>query len=292
MAAETLTGGGEATAAPAPTPAPTPAPSPAPSPEPTPQPPAAPTGAWHEKLPENLRGEKTLHAFKDEAALAASYLEMKKWQSNALKVPGKDATPAEIAAYREKIGVPKSAAEYDLSTIGKEVVLDPGQKDAVLGFFHRELGLTNEQVQKILPWAWQRDQQQKEKLNEGYLTQLDELADQWGEHVFNRRVNQVQGLIRRFGSPELSEWLNSSKNTNNPLLLKLLYPIAAQFAEDGYIAGDVEGAPTEGELDSKIEVAREALAKMDKGSDAYNRALKAYEDLIGLQAEIASSKKS
>src|SRR5687767_2499597 len=108
----------------------------------------APTGAWFEKLPDGLKSEKSLQKFKDEGALAQSYLELEKRMGGSLKIPGKDAKPEEIAAYREKIGVPKSAAEYDLSSLGKEITLDAGQKDAVLGAFHK-MGFTQEQVAQL-----------------------------------------------------------------------------------------------------------------------------------------------
>lgn len=251
---------------------------------------AAPTGAWHERLPDGLKGEKTLHSFKDEAALAQSYLDMKKWQSGAIKIPGKDAKPEEIAAFREKLGVPKTAADYDLSSLGKEMALDPGQKDDVLGHFHK-LGLTQEQVAGLLPWAHARQAQELAKLDEGYLTEMDKRADEWGEAVFNKRVAQVNSLLRRFGSPELTAWLNKTKNTNNPLLLDLLHPIAAQFAEHGYIDSDMAGnTPSAGEIDAKVNAAREALKKMERGSAEYNRAFDAYENLLKMQVELTVKK--
>lgn len=249
------------------------------------------TPKWYEKYPEGLRGEKTLHNYADETAAVQALVEAKKWQSGAIKIPGKDAKPEEIAAFREKLGVPKTAADYDLAFLGQEMALDPGQKDAVMGQFHK-LGLSQEQVAGLLPWAYAREQQQLVQLNDGYLAEMDKRADEWGEAVFSRRVNQTQALLRRYGSPELMAWLNKTKNTNNPLLLDLLHPIAAQFAEDGYIASDVGGnAPSVGEIDTQITAAREAMTKMDNGSPEYKRALAAYEDLIKLKVELEGVKK-
>lgn len=280
MAAE-----GVLTADPTPTPAPG-APAPTPAPTPSPEPTPAPSGKWYEKWPEGLRNEKTLHNYADEAAALQALVDAKKWQNGALKIPGKDAKPEEIAAFREKLGVPKTAADYDLSSVG--ITLDPGQKEAVLGAFHK-MGLTQEQVSNLLPWAYQREQQQKAQLNEGYLTELDKLADEWGESVFNRRVNRVQGLLRRYGSPELTAWLESSKNTNNPLLLKLLAPIADQFAEDGYIDSDIGGnAPNAGEIDKQIDALREQIVKAVDGSPAHRALLSKYEDLWKLRAEMTT----
>jgi len=49
---------------------------------------------------------------KDAKAAAKLAYEQSKLLGNAIRIPGKDAKPEEIAAYEEKLGVPKTADEY------------------------------------------------------------------------------------------------------------------------------------------------------------------------------------
>jgi hypothetical protein len=181
--------------------------------------------------------------------------------------------------------VPESPDKYELP---KDIELTDEQKSQVLGTFHK-LGLSQEQVQQLLPWARAREQQMVARKNETYLADMDKLADEWGEAVFNRRANQVQALVRRYGSPELVQYLNDTKETNNPLIFKFLFPIAQQFAEDGYIESDVAGSTTSADdVDRQIDETRAQVLKAVDGSTQHAALLKRLEDLWKLRAELVS----
>lgn len=99
------------------TPAPAPAPNPAPAPAPAPAPVAF---DWAQQgLDTDTLGYVTTKGFKAPGDVVGAYRNLEKLHGvpadRLLKIPGPDAKPEEIAAYRERLGAPKTAAEYQLA---------------------------------------------------------------------------------------------------------------------------------------------------------------------------------
>lgn len=264
----------------------------APAPATSPTEASPPTTSWRDRLPDGLKSEKTLERFKDEASLAQSYLEIKKWQDGAIKIPGKDAKPEEIAAYREKLGIPKTAAEYKIEVPADAppgTVIDPQRFAHYAPAFHR-LGLTNEQVQGIAEWAMTEQKNTQGQQAEQFAGELDKLAAEWGEAVFNRRAANVQALVRRYASPETVEFLNKSGLTNHPGLFQMLHPIAQQFVEDGIVEPTGDSATTDlASVDSRIDDMRTKYLAAPDGSPERQRHFDELDKLWKLRAEIAGT---
>lgn len=101
----------------------TPAPAQTPTPAPTPDPGAAPAAFdWKQTgLDPDSLGYVQAKGFKDIPAVVGSYRNLEKLHGvppeRILKVPGPDAKPEEIAAYRERLGMPKDAKEYKIAKV-------------------------------------------------------------------------------------------------------------------------------------------------------------------------------
>lgn len=98
-------------------PTPAPAPNPAPAPAPAPAPEAfdwSKTGVDADTL-----SYVQAKGFKDPGAVLSSYRNLEKLHGvpaeRLLKVPAPDAKPEEIAAYRERLGVPKDPKDYKIA---------------------------------------------------------------------------------------------------------------------------------------------------------------------------------
>src|SRR5262249_53647657 len=61
-----------------------------------------------------LRGVKTLTKFKTPSDLARGYVNLERYAGGAIRIPGADAKPDEVATFREKLGVPKDSAGYGI----------------------------------------------------------------------------------------------------------------------------------------------------------------------------------
>jgi len=101
----------------------------------------------------------------------------------------------------------------------------------------KELGLTQEQAQKLVDIYPQIQQQQAEAWSK-------QIAD-WGEQVkadkeiggdkFNASVGLAQRALDQFGNPELREYLNASGLGNHPALVRFCARVGKSMAEDSFV---------------------------------------------------------
>lgn len=92
---------------------------------------------------------------KDAKAAAKLAHEQSKLLGNAIRIPGKDAKPEEIEAYREKLGVPKSKDDYAFE-VPKDLPPElPYDAERATGFkeLAHSINLTKEQAKAIHDWA-------------------------------------------------------------------------------------------------------------------------------------------
>lgn len=141
---------------------------------------------------------------------------------------------------------PVSAApeKYEF-TAGKDQELD---KEAVAAFepIARELGLSNEQAQKIV-----------DVYGSTIMPQLvKQQADAWQEQVTGwaetvkadkelgsvESIGNAQKAMEQFGTPELKEYLNETGLGNHPELIRILSKVGKSMTEDGFVNGNSENA--------------------------------------------------
>jgi hypothetical protein len=158
-----------------------------------------------------------------------------------VKVPGPDAKPEEIAAYRKAIGVPDDVTGYGLK---KPDALPEGvewneEEVGKFGALAHELGFIPAQAQKLVAY----DTERMAKMNLGDKTKLDTfiqgerdaLKKEWGENYQNNigkalKTAELLGL-----DPKDAEIGNSAK------MIKALYSAAALIQEDKFVASNKVG---------------------------------------------------
>lgn len=141
---------------------------------------------------------------------------------------------------------PVSAApeKYEF-TAGKDQELD---KEAVAAFepIARELGLSNEQAQKIVDVYGSTIMPQiLKQQNEAWLQQTVE----WAETIKADKelgsvesIGNAQKAMDQFGTPELKQYLNDSGLGNHPELFRIFSRIGKAMSEDGFVSGSSENA--------------------------------------------------
>ncbi|ATG17307.1 peptidase [Providencia alcalifaciens] len=142
---------------------------------------------------------------------------------------------------------PVSAApeKYEF-TAGKDQELD---KEAVAAFepVARELGLSNEQAQKIV-----------DVYGSTIMPQLvKQQADAWQKQVTDwaetvsadkeglgstESIGNAQKALDQFGSPELKSYLVETGLGNHPELVRVFSKIGKAMSEDGFVSGSSENA--------------------------------------------------
>ena len=107
----------------------------------------------------------------------------------------------------------------------------------------KELGLTQEQAQKLVDIYPQIQQQQAE----AWSKQIAE----WGEQVkadkeiggdkFEASVGLAQRALDQFGNPELREYLQASGLGNHPALVRFCAKVGKSMAEDSFVVPNQGG---------------------------------------------------
>ena len=196
---------------------------------------------WLDRLPKDFEADKQiLGQFKSPEAIAKALVHTKKMSGKlgeAIFLPGKDATPEEVAAFRAKLGVPEAVDKYPTAIEGLK--LDEAQMKEFAGIAHKA-GLTPAQFKDLVSFEATRasamDAKQKAELQTAEDTHQKELAAEWGEK-FAQRENQMKRVAQLAGLPsDPKEWTR----TNVSLALARY----ADFLSEDKLVG-VGGAPTQ-----------------------------------------------
>ncbi|MGO1171213.1 MAG: peptidase [Serratia liquefaciens] len=164
--------------------------------------------------------------------------------------PAAEKTAEELAAEKaEKDAVDKAEKDKKPAAPEKyEFAAPEGQElDAnALSVFEpiaKELGLTQEQAQKLVDIYPQIQQQQAEAWSK-------QVAD-WGEQVkadkeiggdkFTASVGLAQRALDQFGNPELREYLQASGLGNHPALVRFCAKVGKSMAEDSFVVPNQGG---------------------------------------------------
>lgn len=139
---------------------------------------------------------------------------------------------------------PVSAApeKYEF-TAGEGQELD---KKAVAAFepIARELGLSNEQAQKIVDvygyTIMPQIAKQQEAAWQKQVTEWAETVKADKELGSVESIGNAQKAMDQFGTPELKQYLNDSGLGNHPELFRIFSRIGKAMSEDGFVSGSSE----------------------------------------------------
>jgi hypothetical protein len=179
--------------------------------------------------------------------IAKSHIDLKTQMSaagDAIKVPGEGASEEELAAFREQMGVPKTADDYNL----KDPVLYEGMQvneDFVKWFKDtaHEVGMNSKQTNALYDGynAMQRNLYEAGlKQVEAKKAQAEEtLRSEW-KNDYDANLEKTRGVIRALGIGEglKAEGLADVLG-NSPTMARALFSIAGNVLDDS-------GAPVRG----------------------------------------------
>lgn len=224
---ETLTSSAPASA-PVSTPDPTP-PAPVSAPVETITP--ATSEPWYGQLPEPLTvHQKFLDQFKDRDTFIKSAADTKAALSKKLegfvKLPGENATPEELSAYRKAVGVPDDPTGYEVTA--PEVANLPGFDPEALGPIKEAahaLGLSADQFNGLVAAQAKIEAAQLEAMQQAERSLVNEWGDQYDYRVADiaARVGDVIDLEQPF--------------LNRTDVLRALDLLAADFRPDSTNTG-------------------------------------------------------
>lgn len=211
-----------------------------------------------DSLPEDLRSEPSLADFKDLSGLAKSYVSSQRMLGNSVRIPTEDASPeakAEFYAKLDKIpgvlrmpedgnldglyaklGRPEDPSGYKLNVEGD---MDAQSIEAFKGIAH-QLGLNNEQLNKIVEFDKLRADSYMEGMNNYKEEAVNTLRKDWGPD-FDSRMNGAKEVLKSYAEkyPEYVNELMDGRNPfgNNPVIIKALSELHSVMQEKGAVSG-------------------------------------------------------
>jgi hypothetical protein len=231
--------------------------------------PAGGAASWFDTLPDGLKSDPSLQAFKgkDIAAVAESYVHAQKLVGGSIRVPGKDAKPEEKTAFTTKVyealGRPASHDKYTVKAPGAAelgINWDEKRQGAILETAHK-LGLSNEGAQSLVDFvADQLKSEQPDYAGDAQaciaaLEKGDESYPGWGSTT-PRFMGVAKRVVDTMFPAGTMEKLNISGLANDPGFIRGLYRLGKEMMEDGIISGE--------ELNTSANENDSAQAKLDK----------------------------
>lgn len=218
-----------------------PATPPAASPAAPPATPPAQQADWRETV---TGDDLKAHAknFNSVTDLVKGHFELRKKLSSSITPPGKDAKPEEIAAYRQKIGVPESADGYKFTMPeGKEATdADKALHARWAKAFH-DLDIPAEKAAKLNETANAIAADMQKAMADANKTYADQtiatLKKEWGNDFEANKTYANRAATVVFGSEfeSFRQIKDSSGNYvgDNPVMLKALAKLGREMGEDG-----------------------------------------------------------
>ena len=220
--------------------------------------PAPDDHSWRATLvPEDVRGEKLWEDFATPADAFRGHVALvKKFGQRTeglVKIPGADAPPEEVTAYRKAIGVPETVAEFtvDVPEALRTIVPLEAAK-AFVPLFHK-LNIPPAAAQQIIQGYAEFGQTLLTQRQAGFQKIRDEEKNRVGEVTFRDDSALGEQYAEREFSTELIDALNQSGMAGHPELRKFLVKRGRELREDGIIQGESVGLSRKGQAETYIE---------------------------------------
>lgn len=207
---------------------------------------------WLAGLPQDLReahGEK-LRGYKKVGDFVKEHLDKSSKYENAVVLPGENATPEEIQAYREKMGIPPDTTGYELQepeNLPEGVQIDGQLKSWFAEAAHKQ-GLSNKQAKELYAefnnLQVSRIQQAREAQQQQVKAQKDkverELRETYGDSMEAKLEDAKRVYNKVFDDGARAE-LDKMGLGANPAFLKAMIQLSDRVSEDNFFDGSSSG---------------------------------------------------
>lgn len=208
-------------------------------------------------ISDEIKSSSNISDFKSVEDLAKSYSNLQKMVGNSVRIPSADASIeakqdfyAKIKDvdgvvikgsedFYDRIGRPKAADEYKLADVVDQELFNtvPELNNELDGFKNiaHEIGLTDEQAQKLVSMRVNTLKAQTENMVKDREVAEAALKKQWGQDYENRldAAKQVAKIYAEKHGDSFKNLINSSIG-NNPALINMMAELAVVYKEQGH----------------------------------------------------------
>lgn len=167
-----------------------------------------------------------------------------------------EADDATAEAETARLAVVPEDGKYEL-TMPEGVELD-AELMAELGPEFSELGLTTGEAQKLADKFIARETARQAKAQEDWAATISEWLDtakndpEMGRAKWDATRDAATGLVDRFGSPALREYLNASGGGNHPEMIRFTAAVGAVIGEDKPAISETPGSKQTVDVAAKL----------------------------------------
>lgn len=256
----------------------------------------APETDWRDGLPDDLKKTADRFTSKEDAIRAINNLQKREGQ---VRVPGKDATDEEKAAYYKAVGVPESPDGYDWPDLGDDATDAQKQSRDAWGAKLHELKVPGETAKKLAAFLQEETQSalasQVEEDKAFAQQQEDALKNEWKGEAYEQNktlANRAFGELANRAGVNIED-LQQIETKDGRFLMdraemsRIFAVIGKEMAE-----GTIGPTLTSGEIETAEEQLRELRGKISQAQTDGNSKLanQLYQKEQGLIAKIKGNK--
>lgn len=211
----------------------------------------APT--WTEQLEGSLKGNEAFNQYPTISELGKAFIELKGKSEGAVKIPGENATPEEITAFRKALGVPDKPDDYKIEkgTPPEGMAYDDALEAKFKETAHA-LNLNKKQVEGLFKMFSDHNtsmySQIADTLKGNKEKAVNALKDIWkGDEYKTNTEKTVRSFMKfidvakppdAFGGTEgVKKWFETSGLGDDPVVVWFFSKVFDQISDDKFIGG-------------------------------------------------------
>jgi hypothetical protein len=195
------------------------------------------SGGLQAALRKELRGDERLGKFGNASELAEEFLNQSDKLSQAVLIPGENASEQELVEFRRRLGVPEKPDEYEFEE-GLPDEMQPKTFDKWYKDIAHSAGLSKSQAAAL-----------RKAFAEQYSAGLKEvqkhLREKYGDK-YEENIVKAQRVVKTLGGDEFVSYLEETGLGNDPRMVDAMVRFAGLVSEDTLISGSVDGAQNKG----------------------------------------------
>jgi len=253
------------------------------------------TADWRADLPDDLK--PVAERFNTKADAIKAIADLRKRESNAIRIPGKEAKPEEIAAYQKAMDIPAEPAGYLEGIERPEFLSDEQWKSehtqGLLGRFAERMhakGAPKAAVQEAIAFELEAEAailKAQVEADKKYAEEADKtLRDEWGREFDKNTEFAKRAIHKLFGEHAEAAGKVEDKQgryvLDNPVFRKAFAAIGREMGE-----GELGGAMTDAErssLEDQIRAVRKGMEEATANHDS-KRKNELYQQELALLAK-------
>ncbi|MFA4972532.1 MAG: hypothetical protein WC683_07945 [bacterium] len=197
--------------------------------------------AWVAQLPDDLKANERLHRYANLGELGKAYLEAERKLGESVRLPGKDATEEERAAYRKAAGVPDKPTDYKLDKAKAPAGFEyPAAMEASLRELAHKAGLTQEQAAQMHRWHQMQRLTEAEtaaKTIKATLEQTDAELRAELRGNYDLEMGYMQRGVQRYFTPDIADLFTRTGLGNDKRIIRMFAKIGRDTAEHAFVEG-------------------------------------------------------